>query len=788
MKGNFDCVVASQQHRRQRICSNRKETENCGCRKARYEQACQCCKEKINIEDCIKHEGHGWVHSVCDQDENRGLPAIEAEFTPSVNRGCFLESEPPAKRPRLMRDGDEEDEDDEEDLKPEAEADEESHHEKLTEEQRRLLNYEPEVGEVVGVNALAGCGKTTTIAEVCNKFKNKHSLLYLVFNKKNQDEASKSAKFPRKVEIRTTHAFVLRLYFEENRFKVKPVDDHHLDDIIESTGLTAWVGMEFPGLNDIQLKSRINSIAGFIRRTVKNFEASAAEDITEKHVPWRANTPGSTKRTEWKIVVGVKLYVSWSRKYFNEIHEKCKQVRDGKATEGIEIPYDTYLKAAQLERLQSYHVYVLIDEAQDMTPCQADLFWGDHVRRNRVTYLFGDRHQQLYRFRGASKSFCDMLESRDTTCFSLTGSFRFGEEIATIATSVLKAVSGEPLKGRSNDPGTVQRSDDGMSRPPGVVLCRSNNGIMKYLFAFPPKKWCYLDGRRRAMPEIPRWVKELENAIDIVGDTPAAADPNLELNQFRYKGEEFNSMDDLRGFADEEEDHELMRYLDLVRFLKPRQMTLADFKETIEKSFQPCKGPIENYDGIVFATVHKAKGLEFKNVFVFDDFDFKAMGSKDLAAERRQDELNVLYVAVTRAKSKLLLIGRLSEFVEGLGSIDSVRASVSVAELRSQWEDKWIAFDNDQTEITSIDDIPWPSNLDDDSPSLLLDSRMSEDEQRQFLRKTMLRFHPDRFLPKFRRRFKSGVKGLPESIKKRVEGLQRQIVDAKNELEPRGEN
>ena len=55
-----------------------------------------------------------------------------------------------------------------------------------TKEQMEILSYEPDVGEVVVVNALAGCGKTSTTALLCNK---KHAenpsatILYLVYNR-----------------------------------------------------------------------------------------------------------------------------------------------------------------------------------------------------------------------------------------------------------------------------------------------------------------------------------------------------------------------------------------------------------------------------------------------------------------------------------------------------------------------------------------------------------------------------------------------------------------------------
>ena len=81
-----------------------------------------------------------------------------------------------------------------------------------------ILLDEPAEGNVVIVNALAGCSKTTTIALLCYKIKEDHSrektCLYLVYNKTANTEATKSNKFPKMgMDIRTSYSWVLRNYF-----------------------------------------------------------------------------------------------------------------------------------------------------------------------------------------------------------------------------------------------------------------------------------------------------------------------------------------------------------------------------------------------------------------------------------------------------------------------------------------------------------------------------------------------------------------------------------------------
>jgi DNA helicase-2/ATP-dependent DNA helicase PcrA len=65
--------------------------------------------------------------------------------------------------------------------------------------------------------------------------------------------------------------------------------------------------------------------------------------------------------------------------------------------------------------------------------------------------------------------------------------------------------------------------------------------------------------------------------------------------------------------------------------------------------------------GVTVMTIHSAKGLEFKNVFLMGLFEggvpyFEANSQEAIAEERR-----LFYVAITRAKSRLFLSYALSK-------------------------------------------------------------------------------------------------------------------------------
>lgn len=96
------------------------------------------------------------------------------------------------------------------------------------------------------------------------------------------------------------------------------------------------------------------------------------------------------------------------------------------------------MKVAQLEKdFQHKYRFIVIDESQDMTPCQAELFWGQErldKENAPAVFIVGDTHQRIYGFRGASHSF---EQTKVDVDFHLTGSFRFGDNIARVANLIM---------------------------------------------------------------------------------------------------------------------------------------------------------------------------------------------------------------------------------------------------------------------------------------------------------------------------------------------------------------
>lgn len=809
-------AVVTPHVKRQRIqpsgyCIERSANGYCNCFKARLRQRCQSCNSPIEKDHCIFNAGGGWVHRLCPGDENRGYASIFESFNTSVLR---IESGTIDIRRRLEFDDKRHSQDDEEaeatDLRKQGEdeataADIESKHgtssqaivspevlrssvedddstvdaklvkraldfesehtdgddtSPLTQEQRAILDYDASPGDLICVNALAGCGKTTTIALLCGKFFEEYQqglqMLYVVFGVKARDEARASRKFPKGgMQINTSHAIVRKLYFGRNFTCCVPINALNLDDIISELRLETIVAEKFSTLSASRQERRTKTIAGYIRRTVANFQSTADQKVKQYHVYWLATKPSISKHTRWRVSFGAERYVQWAQIVFDLQLKTCREIRE----HGIErtIPHDTYMKVAQLEGLRFPHQVILVDEAQDMTPCQADLFWGrNEERQDKVVYLFGDQWQQLYRFRGASDSFARQFMSVDTVKLTLTGSFRFGKIIAKAASLVLQFAGGKQVVGLSTVPGryfsTIERP---MNK--GFVICRSNNGMMGYLLRHGSKikRWRFLNGKGRVL----RPNKRICNLEKFLWN---------DVESFTLNGEKFKDVDELREYCQESDDSEFQREIDLVALLMSEDppVRVEEFFSRIRRTYVDIdKGdPVEGFDGLVLTTCHGAKGLEFDDVYIHWDFSFEAlMETPDyLSKPRLVDEVNAIYVAVTRAKKNLYLSEAATRFIEYLKRKQYVNTDKSTEVRRRRWEEQWSRFSKSNISITCINDIPWPTGPSNNP--FLLNSEMTESNQLDYLRQMLLRFHSDKFMPKFGPRFDSECRETLEPV------------------------
>lgn len=494
---------------------------------------------------------------------------------------------------------------------------------KLTHEQQRILNHKIECGQVVKIMAFAGSGKTSTLVKYAEKFADLR-FLYVAFNKAVAERGKRV--FPRNVTCRTFHSLaygsVGKHYKEKGKLNFSKMSAYSISFLLQNhKGQSLYVRGKT------------------VSQTLESFFASSDEEICEEHVPhWFRNTHGQTQP------------VSPAEKEINvkeakEIWHNMKKL-DGDAEKKYKMTCDGYLKLWQLSKPQlSGYDAIFVDEAQDCTPAIVDIVLSQRCG----IILVGDPHQQIYTFRGAVNT---LYSVPHTHVYYLTQSFRFGPEIAYVGATILdvcKRIRSKTLVG-GNQKGDVRGSTEGMI----TFLSRSNFNVFEDAVTLTgedrPVKIHVIGGLDRF---------GLSKICDIWKLSQPADErrkSNLVINDsFIKKWEETQGFIGLKEYAKHVDDKELQVKIDIVEKYRERIPVLV---RQIESSHVPHEAMADYLIG----TVHQAKGLEFDTVLLADDFvHVPALhGNYQIRTDviiglYPEDEWNLLYVAVTRAKKYLLM-------------------------------------------------------------------------------------------------------------------------------------
>ena len=118
---------------------------------------------------------------------------------------------------------------------------------------------------------------------------------------------------------------------------------------------------------------------------------------------------------------------------------------------------------------------------------------------------------------------------------------------------------------------------------------------------------------------------------------------------------------------------------DILQVLSEGVSFTKDLKENIRQIFR------EQGEGICLSTIHKSKGLENDNVFILCP---ELIPNRFAVQEwQLKQEDNLLYVAITRAKKKLIFLSDYEEVIENLESNDpeALKLKGKVYDLQKNW-------------------------------------------------------------------------------------------------------
>ena len=335
--------------------------------------------------------------------------------------------------------------------------------------------------------------------------------------------------------------------------------------------------------------------------TINKFCHSSSSKITIDHVPWWSLKTIEDKKVKKAIAEEVVKYARKTWRIMIDPKEK------------IPVTHDVYLKLWAMDQPKIDTDFILFDEAQDASPVMLDIVSSQQSQQIYV----GDRYQQIYSWRGAVNAMKEI--DTDHTC-SIAQSFRFGQPIADITNKILNKNLGANVNIRGFD--RIISSIDYESQP-NAILCRTNSLLIDTLIK-------YIDqGKRIAVNGGTSEIVSLLRGAQELKDTGKTVHNDLML---------FKNWRELEEFSETDSGASLSILVRLMNKHSPGQLI---------RKLEMVSRIRESDADLVLSTAHKSKGREWSSVRLENDFRHPEMLSYT------EEDTNLLYVAVTRAKNRL---------------------------------------------------------------------------------------------------------------------------------------
>ncbi|WP_367324534.1 UvrD-helicase domain-containing protein [Streptomyces sp. HUAS ZL42] len=458
-------------------------------------------------------------------------------------------------------------------------------------------------GHHLVLQAGAGTGKTSTLCLLAASTGRRGR--YLAFNKDIADDAA--ARFPRSVLCKTAHATAYAAL------------GHRFARRLSSPRQPAWRIGQALGIRsavrigDHEISHRTLSHA--VLRTVTRFCQSADRAPAPHHVPALRRLGSLEEGAQLAEAVMPFVVKAWA---------DLQNPEEGV----VRFEHDHYLKMWALTEPKIEADFLLLDEAQDTNPVLEQVFAAQRSHAQLV--MVGDSAQAIYGWRGAQ----DVMTDFDATHLTLTRSFRFGPLLAQEANRWLEFTD-TPIRltGTETIPTKV-----GLVTAPDAVLCRTNIGAMNEVIRQ------LAAGRRVALTRGGQTLVTLALAARDLKGGRRTSHPELVL---------FASWGELQDYAEHDPaGRDLQPFVELVDTHGP---------EAIIAAVDALTG--ESRADVTVSTAHKAKGREWPNVKIADDFppppdtDQLDNQGRPIPEPVNATDARLAYVAVTRARRHLDLGG-----------------------------------------------------------------------------------------------------------------------------------
>lgn len=351
--------------------------------------------------------------------------------------------------------------------------------------------------------------------------------------------------------------------------------------------------------------------------------------------------------------------------------ERCKDVaRDG----CINFDDMIWLPVALGLNVYRYDL-LLVDEAQDLNRCQQALA----KMAGRRLILCGDPKQAIYGFAGADAQSMSRLEQelsateRGCVHLPLTVTRRCGKAIVAEANRVVpdfEAFETNPegkvsyfclrVKDDVTKPHTEQLDYHTVIQDGDMILCRCNAPLVSECFQLiRAGRKANIQGRDVGQGLIKTVQKLMKSSLPIKTETGGTGDYDTlsyEIETLRRRLDDWLHAEERKERAKRNSSEQRLVNLqdrrDCLLCFTEGTRTTDEVIKKIERIFTDDKSSA----GIRLSSVHKAKGLEARRVFILVPKESPMPHPMAKTAWEKEQELNIKYVAITRAVEELIWV------------------------------------------------------------------------------------------------------------------------------------
>lgn len=289
-----------------------------------------------------------------------------------------------------------------------------------------------------------------------------------------------------------------------------------------------------------------------------------------------------------------------------------------------------FMPVKRMLEVPTYDV-VMVDESQDLSPVQARLV----LRAGRRVIAVGDSRQAIYGFRGADpEAMKSLREQAKMEVLPLSICYRCPDSHIALAKEIVPAIEGSGKDGVVNSVKIEELAKNTASGD--YVLCRTTAPLVKECMK-------HIAAGRKATVKGRDIGQQLKGFVEKIGLYGTIGEFNERLKKY-YDTESAKLIKLERDAALQA----LEDRFDTIVVLSEGATTPNDILVKIDNVFS------DSEYGVVFCTVHRSKGLEGDRVFILrpDLMPFPKAKKEWM----KEQEMNLKYVALTRAKKVLTLI------------------------------------------------------------------------------------------------------------------------------------